>query len=171
MQDIKAVMNKKVALDDGTEIEGYKAWMCAMLLGTSLFKEYDLTIAYNVPIWKIAYKCDDGKYQSFDEMMDENCPDKRTKFDLVVCRQNEVLVGINFDYDTVKNIKIRLPLLTVDVNNIREETIKTIVEWLSKKIATGEQSKYLYCPSRNRKIERIPLKRRLDIVEDEYMIS
>lgn len=164
-------MNKKVTLDDGTEIEGNKAWMCAMLLGTSLFKEHDLTITYNVPIWKVAYKYDNGKYQSFDEMMEETCPDKRRNFHLLVCRQNEVLVGINFDCDTVKNINIRLPLLTFDVNNIQEETIKTIVEWIAKKIETGEQSKYLYCPARNRRIERIPLKRRLDIVEDEYLIS
>lgn len=171
MQDIKSFMDKKITLDDGTVLEGYKAWMCVSLLSSTLFKEHDLTIAYNVPIWKVVYKCDNGKYQSFDEVMEESCPDKRRCFHLIVCRQNEVLVGINFDYDTVKNINIRLPLLTFDVNNIREETIKTIVEWLSKKIATGEQSKYLYCPARNRKIERIPLKRRLDIVENESMIS
>ncbi len=171
MQEMSFFMNRKVILDDGTEIEEYKAWMCAMLLRTSLFKEYNLTITYNVPIWKVAYKCDDGKHKSFDEMMEENCPDKKKKFDLVVCRQNEVLIVINFDSNSAKNTNILLPLLTFESSNIKEETIKTIVEWLSKKLSTGEQSKYLYCPTRNRKIKRIPLKRRLEIVEDEYLIS
>ena len=47
-------MNKKILLDDGTEMEGYKARLCAMLLETTIFKKCNLTIAYDVPIWKKA---------------------------------------------------------------------------------------------------------------------
>ena len=171
MQDTNIIMNKNITLDDGTELEGYKAWVCAMLLKSSFFKEQNLTIAYNVPIWKVAYKRDDGKFQSFDELMEEYCPDKRKRFDLVVCHESDVLVVISFDLDSTKNTTIRLPILTLNADRLSEETIKMIVEWISNKIATREQSKYLYCPARNRKNKRIPLKKRIDIVKDEWLIS
>ena len=120
-------------------------------------------------ISKIAYMNDDGKYQSFDEILEENSPDKNSKFALVICHENEALVVINFDAYSVKDRRICLPVLTLDVNNIREETVRMIVEWVSNKLTTGERGKYLYCPARNRKIKRIALKRRLDMLETEYV--
>ena len=151
-----------------TETNGYKAWLCDMLQSTSLFREYNLTIAYDVPIWKIAYMCNDGKYQSFDEMLEEDCPDKKKKFDLVICRECEVLVVISFDTTIAKSTSIRLPLLSFKVNNVREETVKMIVGWVTNKLSAGEENKYLYCPERNRKIRRMPLKSWLNMLEREY---